>query len=101
MLGCADCPELQAGAAVSLHVEVQVRLCLSMLVSCHLPVLLAYPLCSCNTTTFLSLQDFQKSIPGCVPAVQRAFQQIRDLFLSGGKDKLPHMAASRQARSGK
>lgn len=28
MLGCADCPELQAGAPVSLHVEVQVRLSL-------------------------------------------------------------------------
>ncbi|OXB66544.1 hypothetical protein ASZ78_011659 [Callipepla squamata] len=32
--------------------------------------------------------DFQKSIPGCVTAVRKAFQQIRDLFLSGAYDEI-------------
>lgn len=38
--------------------------------------------------------DFQKSIPGCVPAVQRAFQQIRDLFLSGAYDEISSKMAT-------
>ncbi|XP_015734196.1 dipeptidyl peptidase 2 [Coturnix japonica] len=38
--------------------------------------------------------DFQKSIPGCVTAVRRAFQQIRDLFLSGAYDDISSKMAT-------
>lgn len=35
----------------------------------------------------LSLQDFQKSSLDCVTAVRKAFQQIKDLCLGGGKKR--------------
>ncbi|XP_031457299.1 dipeptidyl peptidase 2 [Phasianus colchicus] len=38
--------------------------------------------------------DFQKSIPGCVTAVRRAFQQIRDLFLRGAYDEISSKMAT-------
>lgn len=52
------------------------------------------PLCNHNSVSFLSLQDFQKSSPGCVPAVRKAFQQLKDLFLSGGKEMIALQMAS-------
>jgi len=44
--------------------------------------------------SFLSLQDFQKSSPGCVTAVRKAFQQIKDLCLRGGKEGQPRSKQS-------